>query len=90
MALDRQSRLIADRMGCRLHECLARTAEDAAPLAAAIAIGPEGGFTPSELATAQAAGWRTVHLHERVLRAETAAITAAAAIHTLLQNYRAS
>ena len=44
----------------------------------AIAIGPEGGFTPEEIALATAAGWTAASLGPRVLRMETAAIAAAA------------
>ncbi len=40
-------------------------------------IGPEGGFAPSEIARAVAAGARPVALGPRILRAETAAIVAA-------------
>jgi 16S rRNA (uracil1498-N3)-methyltransferase len=40
------------------------------------AVGPEGGFTPEELA--QAAHWRRVTLGPRVLRVETAALAVAA------------
>lgn len=45
---------------------------------AAIAVGPEGGFTDEELAAADAAGWRRASLGPRVLRVETAAVAAAA------------
>lgn len=44
-----------------------------------IAIGPEGGFTPAEVDTAKAAGWRSVALGRSILRIETAAIALAAA-----------
>ncbi|MCE9566100.1 MAG: 16S rRNA (uracil(1498)-N(3))-methyltransferase [Planctomycetes bacterium] len=43
-----------------------------------VAVGPEGGFTPTELDAALALGWRAVSLGTRVLRVETAALTAAA------------
>jgi len=43
-----------------------------------IAVGPEGGFTPAEVAAALAAGWRAASLGPRVLRVETAALAAAA------------
>jgi len=46
--------------------------------AVVIAVGPEGGFAESEVAEARAHGFTTVTLAPRVLRAETAAITAAA------------
>jgi 16S rRNA (uracil1498-N3)-methyltransferase len=45
---------------------------------AALAVGPEGGFTEEEVAAAVAAGWRPVTLGPRVLRVETAAVAAAA------------
>jgi 16S rRNA (uracil1498-N3)-methyltransferase len=45
-----------------------------------VAIGPEGGFTDEELATATAAGWRVGSFGPRVLRVETAAIAAAAVL----------
>lgn len=47
-----------------------------------VAVGPEGGFTDDEVATALAAGWRAIDLGPRVLRVETAALllTALAAI----------
>ena len=41
-------------------------------------IGPEGGFTPDEVATAQSAGWFIQHLGPRILRADTAATVAIA------------
>jgi len=43
-----------------------------------VVVGPEGGFTAQEAACAAAAGFETVGLARRVLRAETAAITAIA------------
>ncbi len=44
----------------------------------AFAVGPEGGFTPAEVGTATAAGWRVASFGPRVLRVETAAVVAAA------------
>lgn len=41
-----------------------------------ILIGPEGGFDPKEVAQAQEAGARSISLGSRILRTETAAITA--------------
>jgi 16S rRNA (uracil1498-N3)-methyltransferase len=43
-----------------------------------LAIGPEGGWTDSELAAFRAAGWRLASLGATILRAETAAIAATA------------
>jgi 16S rRNA (uracil1498-N3)-methyltransferase len=46
--------------------------------AVVVVVGPEGGFAEAEIAEARAHGFTTVSLAPRVLRAETAAITAAA------------
>ncbi len=58
------------------------TGPDLAPIASSggcvVAVGPEGGFTPEEIARATAAGWGVASLGPRVLRMETAAIAAAA------------
>jgi 16S rRNA (uracil1498-N3)-methyltransferase len=43
-------------------------------------IGPEGGFSPQEVKMALEAGFLTVSLGSRVLRAETAALTLVAII----------
>lgn len=67
-------RLIADRAGSSLRELVAPHA----PAAVAVMIGPEGGWCATEQAAAQAAGWRAARLHQNVLRAETAAMVAAA------------
>jgi len=45
-----------------------------------LGIGPEGGFTDEEVATAQAAGWHSIDLGSRILRVETAAILLAASV----------
>jgi 16S rRNA (uracil1498-N3)-methyltransferase len=45
-----------------------------------VAVGPEGGFTQEELQRASARAAMRVHLGQRVLRAETAAIAALATI----------
>lgn len=42
--------------------------------AAVVVIGPEGGFTETELAEARQAGWQLVALGPRTLRVETAAV----------------
>jgi 16S rRNA (uracil1498-N3)-methyltransferase len=41
-----------------------------------IAIGPEGGFSVEEARAAQARGFKMISLGRRILRAETAALTA--------------
>ena len=49
-----------------------------------VAVGPEGGWTPGEVAAFKAAGFQAVSLGPLVLRAETAAITVAAACRVML------
>ena len=44
----------------------------------ALAIGPEGGFSPGERDLLSAAGYQRVRLGPRVLRTETAALVALA------------
>lgn len=46
-------------------------------------VGPEGGLTEEELEAAQSVGFMTVKLGPRILRTETAAITAVAAMQAL-------
>ena len=47
---------------------------------AALAVGPEGGFTAEEIALARDRGWQTVDLGPRILRVETAAMALAARV----------
>jgi 16S rRNA (uracil1498-N3)-methyltransferase len=66
---------------------------DHPPLASAIAplpaqnvillIGPEGGFTPEEIALAIKVGFQGVSLGKRILRTETAGIAAISTIHAI-------
>jgi 16S rRNA (uracil1498-N3)-methyltransferase len=44
----------------------------------ALAVGPEGGFTPEEIEQARVHGWQVVNLGARILRIETAALVLAA------------
>jgi len=54
------------------------SASERSPESALIAaVGPEGGFTETEVAAALAAGWQSVSLGRRILRVETAAIAIA-------------
>jgi len=50
-----------------------------------IAIGPEGGWAPEEEALFDANSWRAASLGPRILRAETAAIAALAAVASFLE-----
>ncbi|PZP65002.1 MAG: 16S rRNA (uracil(1498)-N(3))-methyltransferase [Azospira oryzae] len=56
--------------------------------AVTILVGPEGGFTEREVRDAVGAGFQPVKLGPRVLRTETAAIAALAAIQTLWGDLR--
>ena len=60
-----------------------RLAELPPPATVTLLAGPEGGFTEAEAAVAQQRGFIAVHLGPRVLRTETAALAALAAINTL-------
>jgi 16S rRNA (uracil1498-N3)-methyltransferase len=50
------------------------------PTRVALFVGPEGGYTPDEVACARRAGAEVVSLGPRVLRAETAALVASALV----------
>jgi 16S rRNA (uracil1498-N3)-methyltransferase len=50
-----------------------------------IAIGPEGGWAPEEESLYDVSGWKAVSLGPRILRAETAAITAVAIAASMLE-----
>jgi 16S rRNA (uracil1498-N3)-methyltransferase len=56
--------------------------------AIALAVGPEGGFEPDEVALAERAGYRPVRLGPRVLRTETAGLAALAALQSLAGDLR--
>lgn len=51
-------------------------------------VGPEGGFDEIEQVVAQKGGWRSVSLGPRVLRTETAALSAVSAIQALWGDYQ--
>lgn len=55
--------------------------------ACALAIGPEGGWSPSDHATLQAAGFIGARLGPRVLRTETAGLAAIAALQMLAGDF---
>ena len=61
--------------------------EPPAPMSrVALAIGPEGGWTPEEFAGARASGFVAVSLGPQILRTETAVIAAIAAVQYALGN----
>ncbi|RPH43515.1 MAG: 16S rRNA (uracil(1498)-N(3))-methyltransferase [Desulfobulbaceae bacterium] len=51
-----------------------------------ILLGPEGGFSRAEMAAARDLGWQTVSLGNRILRAETATLTAVSLVQFLIGN----
>ncbi len=59
-----------------------------APGGITIVIGPEGGLSEAEFALAEARGYRPARLGSRILRTETAALAALAAIQALWGDYR--
>jgi 16S rRNA (uracil1498-N3)-methyltransferase len=67
-----------------LQASLGPTAFEAASQSVAIAIGPEGGWTPEEMSLFTQHQWQSVTLGPRILRAETAAIAAIAIAATHL------
>ncbi len=79
--------LVRDFAGTRMilapgaEGALARKSRPAGPVA--ILIGPEGGWSPAELALADRAGCAPLALGPRVLRTETAGLAAIAAMQTL-------
>ncbi len=71
---ERSTRLIADPAGGPISEAF-----DLAG-GVVVAIGPEGGFDPGEVDAAARAGYRPVSLGPTILRVETAALAACAAV----------
>jgi 16S rRNA (uracil1498-N3)-methyltransferase len=67
-----------------LETSLRTTASEAVGQNTAIAIGPEGGWTPEEISLFTQHAWQPVTLGPRILRAETAAIAAIAIASTHL------
>ena len=65
--------------GMSLHEYCA---ED--PESIVVIVGPEGGFDPSELESFLEAGFHPIHFGDSVLRTETAALYALAAVKTVM------
>ncbi len=68
------------RGGRPLHEALAD-----GPRRVAVLVGPEGGLSEAEAGLLESSGFSPVFLGEAVLRTETAALYAIAAVRTILQ-----
>jgi 16S rRNA (uracil1498-N3)-methyltransferase len=68
----------------RLHRYLSKGREAGEPEAVAVAIGPEGGFSPAEAQRFLAAGFKPFTIEDTVLRSETAALYAQAAVRIIL------
>ncbi len=66
-----------------LREALDVATDEVPPIQ--LAVGPEGGWTSEEEALFDAENWKAVSLGPRILRAETAAITAMAVAAALLE-----
>jgi 16S rRNA (uracil1498-N3)-methyltransferase len=58
------------------------------PTSFAVAVGPEGGFEPGELAHAARAGYRPARLGTRILRTETAGLAALSALQAAVGDLR--
>ncbi|MFZ9131602.1 MAG: RsmE family RNA methyltransferase, partial [Methylophilaceae bacterium] len=50
-------------------------------------IGPEGGFTNSEIIIANKLGFQSINLGKRVLRTETASLAMLSAMHMLFGDF---
>jgi 16S rRNA (uracil1498-N3)-methyltransferase len=68
-----------------LHQLLASDNPEHSPRAVALLVGPEGGFSHQELDCFRRFRYDSVHLGASVLRAETAALYAVAAVQTILR-----
>jgi 16S rRNA (uracil1498-N3)-methyltransferase len=80
--------LAAGSGGCETHLIAEPAGEPIGPgidaaRGVVLAIGPEGGFSPGEVDAARRAGYRPVALGPTILRVETAALAACAAVVAL-------
>jgi 16S rRNA (uracil1498-N3)-methyltransferase len=65
------------------HPSLAKTIASLPVQNVILLIGPEGGFTPEEIALAMKAGFKAVSLGKRIMRTETDGIAAISTIHAI-------
>jgi 16S rRNA (uracil1498-N3)-methyltransferase len=73
-----------DRSGIPVLEAVGDAGDDTVE-SVALVVGPEGGWPDHERHAAREAGWTSVTLGERVLRAETAAIAAISVVNAVLR-----
>ncbi len=71
-----------------LHHRAEATTNSGAPASVALAVGPEGGLSDSEIGAAEAAGFEALTLGPRVLRTETAPLAALAIVQALWGDMR--
>ncbi|MGD1209989.1 MAG: RsmE family RNA methyltransferase [Candidatus Acidiferrales bacterium] len=77
--------VLSERPGApSMREALRGAAPGAGPNVAALAIGPEGGWTDAEIAAAKAAGFDEASLGENILRTETAVLASMAILRFAL------
>ncbi|TDK21695.1 16S rRNA (uracil(1498)-N(3))-methyltransferase [Luteimonas aestuarii] len=78
-AADASLRLTLDPLGTHRLPALSISA----PATIAVAIGPEGGWSPRDRAALEAAGFEGLRLGPRILRTETAGLSAIAALQAI-------
>jgi 16S rRNA (uracil1498-N3)-methyltransferase len=77
--------VLSERPGApSIREALRGAAAGAGPNIAAVAIGPEGGWTDAEIAAAKAAGFAEASLGDNILRTETAVLASMAILRFAL------
>jgi 16S rRNA (uracil1498-N3)-methyltransferase len=79
--------ILAESKDCQtLNDVLHRSRNREQSREAALAIGPEGGWTSQELQSFHSAGWLPASLGATILRAETAAIAATAIVASTMES----
>lgn len=83
LAEQERSTTLHDALSAALNDSLESSGDESPEIQ--LAVGPEGGWSAEEEALFDAEGWKPVSLGPRILRAETAAITALAVTAALLE-----
>lgn len=77
--------VLSERSGApSIRRALGRSNQATPSIAAALAIGPEGGWTDEELSAARASGFQEASLGQLILRTETAVISALSTLNFAL------